>query len=248
METRSPSAGKVVTMVLFALSCFGLLLFLWLSFGGTLPFNPQGYRIKVAFQNAQELASPADVRIAGVNVGKVVAKASDPRGDRTIVTLEIDPKYAPLHEDATAILRTKTLLGETYVEVTPGSSSARPIPDGGVLGVGHNERESSHDPTAHAEVCALRAAGGATGSWQLPGATLVVTLEPCTVCAGALVLARVSRLVFGAWDPKAGAVGSLWDVVRDRRLNHRPEVVGGVLAAEATALLDAFFATHRRES
>jgi phospholipid/cholesterol/gamma-HCH transport system substrate-binding protein len=124
-------------MVVFALSCFGLLLFLWLSFGGTLPFNPEGYRIKVAFQNAQELASPADVRIAGVNVGKVVGKASDPQGNRTIATLEIDARYAPLHEDATAILRTKTLLGETYVEITPGSSRARAIPDGGTLPGSH---------------------------------------------------------------------------------------------------------------
>ena len=88
-------------------------------------------------------------------------------------------------------------------------------------------------------------AGAARGEWQLTGCTLAVTLEPCTMCAGALVLARVDRLVFGAWDPKAGAVGSLWDVVRDRRLNHRPEVVGGVRADECAALLDAFFAGKR---
>jgi tRNA(adenine34) deaminase len=116
---------------------------------------------------------------------------------------------------------------------------------GDVLATGHNQREAAHDPTAHAEVVALRAAGAALGTWQLAGATLVVTLEPCTMCAGALVLARVARLVFGAWDPKAGAVGSLWDVVRDRRLNHRPEVVGGVRAAECGALLDRFFAAKR---
>jgi tRNA(adenine34) deaminase len=108
-----------------------------------------------------------------------------------------------------------------------------------------NERERTADPTAHAEVLALRRAAGRLGSWRLDGCTLVVTLEPCTMCAGALVLARVERLVFGAWDPKAGAVGSLWDVVRDRRLNHRPEVVGGILEDKCGAVLRDFFADHR---
>jgi tRNA(adenine34) deaminase len=116
---------------------------------------------------------------------------------------------------------------------------------GSVIGSGRNTRESHGDPTGHAEVVALRAAAAARGGWRLSGCTLVVTLEPCTMCAGALVLARVDRLVFGAYDDKLGAVGSLWDVVRDRRLNHRPEVVAGVLAAESTALLDSFFARHR---
>ena len=117
--------------------------------------------------------------------------------------------------------------------------------DGEVVGVGCNARELTGDPTAHAEVLALRAASAALGTWRLSGCTLVVTLEPCTMCAGALVLARVSRVVFGATDAKAGAVGSLWDVVRDRRLNHRPEVVGGVLAAECGELLRAFFEGRR---
>jgi tRNA(adenine34) deaminase len=116
---------------------------------------------------------------------------------------------------------------------------------GEVVGRGHNGREALADPTAHAELVALRQAATATGGWRLDGCTLVVTLEPCTMCAGALVLARVSRLVYGAVDEKAGAVGSLWDVVRDRRLNHRPEVVGGVLEAEAAEELRAFFRTHR---
>lgn len=119
-------------------------------------------------------------------------------------------------------------------------------PDGLVIGRGHNEREAVGDPTAHAEVVALREASVARGEWRLEGCTLVVTLEPCTMCAGALVLARVDRLVFGAFDEKAGAVGSLWDVVRDRRLNHRPEVVSGVLAEDSTALLLEFFGGHRR--
>jgi tRNA(adenine34) deaminase len=116
---------------------------------------------------------------------------------------------------------------------------------GQVIGHGRNVRERDHDPTGHAEVVAIRQAAAARGSWRLEGCTLVVTLEPCTMCAGAIVLARVSRLVFGAYDDKAGAVGSLWDVVRDRRVNHRPEVIAGVLAGEATALLDQFFAGQR---
>ena len=118
-------------------------------------------------------------------------------------------------------------------------------PDGTVVGHGHNVREAEGDPTGHAEVRALREAAGALGEWRLSGCTLVVTLEPCTMCAGALVLSRVDRLVYGADDPKAGAAGSLWDVVRDRRLNHRPEVVGGVLAAECGDLLRAFFRDQR---
>jgi len=118
---------------------------------------------------------------------------------------------------------------------------------GVVLGRGRNRREADADPTAHAEVLALREAAAARGEWRLDGCTLVVTLEPCTMCAGAAVLARVDRLVFGAHDPKAGAVGSLWDVVRDRRLNHRPEVVGGVLEDECGDLLRQFFAGHRTE-
>ena len=119
-------------------------------------------------------------------------------------------------------------------------------PAGAVVGRGRNRREADADPTGHAEMVALRQAARSRGGWRLDGCTLVVTLEPCTMCAGALVLARVDRLVFGAFDDKAGAVGSLWDVVRDRRLNHRPEVLVGVLAEEATALLEEFFASHRR--
>jgi len=116
---------------------------------------------------------------------------------------------------------------------------------GEVLGTGHNDREGSGDPTAHAEVLALRAAAVSAGSWRLTGCTLVVTLEPCTMCAGAAVLSRVDRVVYGAVDPKAGAAGSLWDVLRDRRLNHRPEIVSGVLAAECGAVLIDFFEGRR---
>ena len=116
---------------------------------------------------------------------------------------------------------------------------------GEVIGRGHNVRERDGDPTGHAELVAVRQAAATVGEWRLSGCTLVVTLEPCTMCAGAVVLARLDRLVFGAYDAKAGAVGSLWDVVRDRRLNHRPEVVGGVLADECAMLVDDFFAHQR---
>jgi tRNA(adenine34) deaminase len=112
---------------------------------------------------------------------------------------------------------------------------------GGELASAGNERERLGDPTAHAEILALRRAAEVVRSWHLDGCTLVVTVEPCTMCAGALVLARVSALVFGAWEPKTGAVGSLWDVVRDRRLNHRPGVYGGVLEPECAALIRDYF-------
>lgn len=117
--------------------------------------------------------------------------------------------------------------------------------DGAVLASAHNERELTGDPTAHAEVLALRRAAEAAGSWRLDGCTLVATLEPCTMCAGALVLARVARVVIGAWDPKAGAVSSLYDVVRDPRLNHRVEVIGGIDADACGAQLREFFEAHR---
>jgi len=118
-------------------------------------------------------------------------------------------------------------------------------PDGEVLGRGHNEREAVGDPTAHAEVVAIREAAAAVGEWRLSGCTLVVTLEPCTMCAGAIVLSRIDRVVYGAYDEKAGAAGSLFDVIRDRRLNHRPEVIHGVLADECSEQLLAFFDTQR---
>lgn len=116
---------------------------------------------------------------------------------------------------------------------------------GTVIGTGRNTRERDGDPTGHAEIVAIREASAARGEWRLEGCTLVVTLEPCTMCAGAIVASRLERLVFGAFDEKAGAVGSLWDVVRDRRLNHRPEVVSGVLADESSTLLRQFFERHR---
>ena len=109
----------------------------------------------------------------------------------------------------------------------------------------HNRREQAGDPTAHAEIEAIRHAARAVGGWRLDGCTIVVTLEPCTMCAGAVTAARLARLVYGAADPKAGAAGSLWDVLRDRRLGHVPEVIGGVLGADCGALLRDFFAARR---
>jgi len=117
--------------------------------------------------------------------------------------------------------------------------------DGTVLGAGHNERELLEDPTAHAEILALRQAAAARGSWRVLDATLYVTLEPCAMCAGAIVLSRIPRVVYGCTDPKAGAAGSVLDVLAEPRLNHRPEVVGGVLADECAELLRAFFRARR---
>ena len=119
------------------------------------------------------------------------------------------------------------------------------VRDGAVVAARHNEREVTGDPTAHAEILALRDAATVVGHWRLDDCTLVVTLEPCVMCAGAVVNGRVGRLVFGATDPKAGAVGSLYDVPADARLNHRPPVTSGVLASECGDLLRSFFASRR---
>jgi len=134
MQKQAPTLGRLLTMVLFALSCFGLLLFLWLSFGGSIPLEPQKYRIKVAFPEATQLGLEADVRVAGVSVGKVVGKELDPKGgNRTLATIEVDRRFAPVHSDAHAILRQKTLLGETYVELTPGTRGHAFLKDDGRL-------------------------------------------------------------------------------------------------------------------
>jgi phospholipid/cholesterol/gamma-HCH transport system substrate-binding protein len=133
MSTSSPSIPKIATMVLFTLSCIGLLLFLWLSFGGTVPLSPQGYEFRVAFKDASQLADQADVRIAGVSVGKVVSKSLDPGANRMIATIQMNNKFAPVKKDTTAILRTKTILGETYVQLTPGTPNSPPLPDGALL-------------------------------------------------------------------------------------------------------------------
>ena len=133
MMTAGPRKAQLAAMVIFAFSCFGLLLFLWLSFGGAIPLKPKGYQVRIAFPEATTLATEADVRIAGVSVGKVRKLDVDRGANRTMVTLELESAYAPLHQDARAILRQKTLLGETYVELTPGHAQAKPIPEGGEL-------------------------------------------------------------------------------------------------------------------
>ncbi|MGI5285316.1 tRNA adenosine(34) deaminase TadA [Nonomuraea polychroma] len=147
------------------------------------------------------------------------------------------------HEEAMRLALEEAVAAAAREEIPVGAVVLGP--DGEVLSAAGNDRESTADPTAHAEVLALRQAAAARGQWRLGGCTLVVTLEPCTMCAGAAVQARVDRIVYGAVDEKGGAVGSLWDVVRDRRLNHRPEVVMGVLAEQCSALLKQFFATRR---
>ena len=146
-------------------------------------------------------------------------------------------------KDAMQLALVQAALAPDHGDVPVGAVVLSPT--GAILGTGHNDREGRGDPTAHAEVIALRAAAVSLGRWRLSGCTLVVTLEPCTMCAGAAVLARVARVVFGAADPKAGAAGSLFDVLRDRRLNHRPEVVGGVLEADCSELLREFFHARR---
>ena len=151
-----------------------------------------------------------------------------------------------------ADLRYAVWMGQA-LEVARGALDAGDVPvgavvlsaEGDVLGAGHNQREADGDPTAHAEVLALRAAASARGGWRLEECTLVVTLEPCVMCAGALMLARIRRVVLGAWDPKAGACGSVWDLVRDRRATHRVEVIGGIREQECSQILLDFFAGHR---
>ena len=133
MNKSAPSFGRIAAMVIFALSCFGLLTFLWISFGGSVPLKPKGYRFDVSFAEATQLSTEADVRISGVPVGKVKTIEPDKRTGRSIVTIELKPRYAPLPSDARAILRQKTLLGETYVELTPGSASAPKLPEDGML-------------------------------------------------------------------------------------------------------------------
>ena len=146
------------------------------------------------------------------------------------------------------------LLVRAAIDAAVSLSSPADVPIGAVvwnaagveLSRAANARERLGDPTAHAEILALRAAAAQHhDGWRLTGCTIAVTVEPCTMCAGALVAARVARIVFGAWEPRTGAIGSLWDVVRDRRLNHRPEVVGGILADECAALLTDFFGEFR---
>jgi tRNA(adenine34) deaminase len=147
--------------------------------------------------------------------------------------------YRPVMAEALAEARAAVATGDVPVGAVVVDA------DGAVLGRGHNEREATGDPLAHAEIVALRAAAAARGSWRLDDCTLVVTLEPCVMCAGAVLAARLHRVVFGAWDEKAGAVGSVQDVLRDHRLPHRIEVVSGVDAEECADVLRRFFDARR---
>ena len=133
MRSETPTLGRVLTIAAFGLSCFGLLLYLWVSFGGPVPLKPKGYRFRAAFPQAVQLADQADVRIAGISVGKVVGEGLDKKDDRTVATIELQAKFAPIHTDARAILRQKTLLGETYIEMTPGTAGTPTIPEGGMM-------------------------------------------------------------------------------------------------------------------
>ena len=163
------------------------------------------------------------------------------------------PDHVPTGYEASFEPAMREALAEAAAAVVAGSASSADVPVGAVildaagtvLARGRNRREADGDPTAHAEIVAIRAAAQAIGSWRLDGLTLVVTLEPCTMCAGAITAARLSRLVFGAPDPRAGAVGSLWDVVRDQRLIPVPEVVGGVLVDESLKIIRTFFQERR---
>lgn len=155
------------------------------------------------------------------------------------MTLPTDPRDDESMARALALAAAAAEAGEIPVGAVVTDAA------GTLLGEGRNRREHDHDPTAHAEIVALRAAAAASGSWNLTGCTLVVTLEPCVMCAGAILQSHITRVVFGAWDEKAGAAGSVYDVLRDRRLPVRAEVVAGVRAQEASALLHTFFDARR---
>lgn len=154
-----------------------------------------------------------------------------------------DATRDPIHDDWMGLAIDEARAAEAHDDVPVGAVIVR---DGAVIARGHNRREADGDPTAHAEVLAIRAAAEVLGSWRLEGCTLVVTLEPCTMCAGAIVLARIPRVIYGATDPKAGAAGSLMDVLDDPRLNHRADTTAGVRAQECGELLRAFFRARRR--
>lgn len=160
---------------------------------------------------------------------------------------QADPSEAAAarHEEAMDLALEQARRAEQHGDVPIGAAILR---DGELLAAAGNERELRNDPTAHAEVLAIRAAAAALGGWRLPGTTLYVTLEPCAMCAGAIVLARIPTVVFGTPDPKAGAAGSVLDVLASPALNHRPEVIPGVRAAESAALIRDFFAARRPSS
>jgi phospholipid/cholesterol/gamma-HCH transport system substrate-binding protein len=245
---EAPRLSRILAMVLFSLSVFGLLIFLWLSFGGPIPLRPEGYRLKVAFPEAATLAQEADVRLAGVNVGKVRKKELDKGGARTIVELELKPRYAPIPKDSRAILRQKTLFGETYVEISQGHKSAGTLEDGGRLPDSHVERTVELDeifsafdpPTRKAfqqwvselskaigpgsrRAASLNDAFGNLEGFAVDGSRLLGTLDEQELAVRRLI--RNTGVVFGAINERQGAL---------RRL-----VVNAGNTFEATASRDA---------
>ena len=229
MVKEGPGLGRLAAMVVFAMSCFGLLLFLWLAFGGSIPLKPEGYRVKVSFPEAATLAEQADVRLAGVNVGKVRKKELEAGAARTLVELELDERYAPIRRDTRAILRQKTLLGETYVELSPGGSRA------GMLEDGERLPDKRVDPTTELdEIFAafdeptrkafrewmkelaraidgnpedLNSAFGNLEGFAVDGATLLRELDQQDVSLRRLV--KNTGAVFGAINEREGALGDL---------------------------------------
>jgi phospholipid/cholesterol/gamma-HCH transport system substrate-binding protein len=261
MQKSAPSFGRIAAMVVFALSCFALVLFLWLAFGGPIPLKPKGYRFTASFAEASQLATEADVRISGVPVGKVKAIEPDRATGRSVVTIELASKYAPLPSDAKALLRQKTLLGETYVELTPGTSSAPPLPEGGQLAdaqVGEtvelDELLRAFDPRTRAafRVWMQSQAEAITGNGRNLNEALG-NLAPFAEDASVLVdilnrqepalrrLVANTGVVFGALNERDGQLRSLIE---------NSERVFATTAARDDALRQAFVAlpTFERES
>jgi phospholipid/cholesterol/gamma-HCH transport system substrate-binding protein len=218
MIKETPSIGRLVAMVVFALSCFGLLLFLWLAFGGPVPLKPEGYRFKVRVPEAATLPVEVDVRLAGVNIGKVKKKELDKRGARTIVEVELEEKYAPIPKNSKAMLRQKTLLGETYVEITPGNRSGGMLGDGDTLPnsqvaktVELDEIFTSFDkaigPASPRRSEDLNSAFGNLEGFAVDGATLLKTLDEQRVAVRRLI--RNTGQVFGALNERQGALREL---------------------------------------
>ena len=230
MIKETPSLGRLLAMVVFAMSCFGILMFLWLAFGGSIPLRPEGYRFQASFGEAATLAVEADVRLAGVNVGKVKIKELDKGAARTIVEMEIRNEYAPIPRDTRAILRQKTLLGETYVELTPGDRTGPKLPDGGELAdiyveptVELDEIFNAFDePTRTAFQGWVKELGkavkggrgqdlndalGNLEGFAVDGATLLKTLDEQEVAVRRVI--KNTGVVFGAINEREGALGDL---------------------------------------
>jgi phospholipid/cholesterol/gamma-HCH transport system substrate-binding protein len=262
VQKEGPSVGRILAMVIFALSCFGLLTFLWISFGGSVPLKPKQYQLTIKFPEATTLAEAADVRIAGVTVGKVRSKEIDKKANKTTVTLRIDPKYAPLPKNSRAILRQKTLLGETFVELSPGEPGAGKLADGGALEDGQVEPtveldeilrifdpetkiafqqwvQSSAKTVSGTAPQDLNNALGNLAGFAQDGASVLEVLDTQNVAVRRLI--KNTGVVFGALNERKGQLRQLI-VNSDRTFS--------ALAAEQEALADVFqvFPTFLDES